>query len=164
MLGAPSRDWNVFKQIFAEHWDGFTHAPTRDQTAYYHGLGATMLDGGNPDKRGSIAYRCLHWGQGKPLVAMNCKASLGLRGAKVSVDTWGSQVSTMLHAGVISRHIILTVPAMFRPTCDQNAAVVLRACRRCGAHCLDDCESAVRGKALKGGAITVLHTHGRHGP
>ena len=163
MLVAPARDWNVFKQIFAEHWDGFTHAHPRYQTAYYHGLVAKMLDCGNPDKMGSIEYRCLHCGQGKHLVAMSCKSSLCLRCAKVYVDTWVSQVSKMLHAGVIYRHIILTVPAMFRTTFYQNAAVVLSAFMRCGAHCLDDFYSTVRGKALKGGAITVLHTHGRNG-
>ena len=163
MLVAPLRDWNVFKQIFAEHWDGFTHAHPRYQTAYYHGLVAKMLDCGNPAKMGSIEYRCLHCGQGKHLVAMSCKSSLCLRCAKVYVDTWVSQVSKMLHAGVIYRHIILTVPAMFRTTFYQHAAVVLSAFMRCGAHCLDDFYSTVRGKALKGGAITVLHTHGRNG-
>ena len=163
MLVAPLRDWNVFKQIFAEHWDGFTHAHPRYQTAYYHGLVAKMLDCGNPAKRGSIEYRCLHCGQGKHLVAMSCKSSLCLRCAKVYVDTWVSQVSKMLHAGVIYRPIILTVPAMFRTTFYQHAAVVLSAFMRCGAQCLDDFYSTVRGKALKGGAITVLHTHGRNG-
>jgi len=34
MLAAPSRDWNVFKQIFAEHWDGFTHAHPHYRTSY----------------------------------------------------------------------------------------------------------------------------------
>jgi hypothetical protein len=74
-----------------------------------------------------------------------------------------SQVSQRLHEGVIYRHIILTVPAMFRTTFYQNAAVLLSAFMRCGVQCLDDFSSAVRGKALKGGSITVLHTHGRHG-
>ena len=59
---------------------------------------------------------------------------------------------------------ILTVPAMFRTPFDQNAAVVFSAFMRCGAQCLDDFFSTVRGKALRGGSITVLHTHGRHGP
>ncbi len=40
---------------------------------------------------------------------------------------------------------------------------MLSALIRCGAQCLDDFSSTVRGKALKGGSITVLHTHGRHG-
>jgi hypothetical protein len=72
-------------------------------------------------------------------------------------------VSQVLHEGVIYRHIILTVPAMFRTTFYQNAAVLLSALMRCGAQCLDDFYSTVRGKALKGGYITVLHTHGRNG-
>jgi hypothetical protein len=96
-------------------------------------------------------------------VAMSCKSSLCLRCAKVYVDNWVSQVSTMLHEGVIYRHIILTVPAMCRTTFYHNAAVGLSALMRCGAQCLDDFYSTVRGKTLKGGYITVLHTHGRNG-
>jgi hypothetical protein len=93
--------WNSFKQLFAEHWDGFTRLSPRSQTPDYAGLVEKMLGCGNPETMGSIAYRCLHWGQGKHLVAMSCKSSLGLRCAKVYVDTWVSQVSQMLHEGVI---------------------------------------------------------------
>ena len=163
MVAEPSRDWSVFKQIFADHWEAFQRAHPRYQTSYYDGLVAKMLACGNPDKRGYVEYRCLHCGQGKHLVAMSCKSSLCLRCAKVYVDTWVSQVSTMLHEGVIYRHIILTVPAMFRTPFYQNAAVVLSAFMRCGAPCLDDFFRTVRGKALRGGSITVLHTHGRNG-
>ena len=163
MLAAPSRDWSVFKQIFADHWEPFQHAHSRYQTPYYAGLVAKMLACGTPEKIGDIEYRCLHCGQGKHLVAMSCKSSLCLRCAKVHVDNWVSQVSQVLHEGVIYRHIILTVPAMFRTTFSQNAAVVLRAFMRCGAPCLDDFYSEVRGKALRGGYIVVLHTHGRNG-
>jgi Putative transposase/Transposase zinc-binding domain len=163
MRAAPARDWNVFKQIFADHWDTFQRAHPRYQTAYYDGLVAKMLACGNPEKMGYIAYRCLHCGRGQHLVSMSCKSSLCLRCAKVYVDHWGSQVSQVLHEGVIYRHIILTVPAMFRTTFYQHASVVLRAFIRCGAQCLDDFYSTVRGKALKGGYITVLHTHGRTG-
>ena len=35
---------------------------------------------------------------------------------------------------------------------------------RCGRQGLEDFSSEVRGKALRGGSITVLHTPGRHGP
>src|SRR5438128_5059975 len=122
-----------------------------------------MLACGNPEKMGYVEYRCLQCGQGKHLVAMSCKSSLCLRCAKVYVDNWVSQVSQVLHEGVIYRHIILTVPAMFRTTFYQNAAVVLSAFMRCGGQCLDDFYSDVRGKALRGGYITVLHTHGRNG-
>ena len=39
MLTAPSRDWSVFQQIFADHWEAFQHAHPRYQTPYYDGLG-----------------------------------------------------------------------------------------------------------------------------
>jgi hypothetical protein len=163
MLAAPARAWSVFKQIFADHWEAFAQAHSRYQTAYYNGLVAKMLACGNPQQIGYIEYRCLHCGQGQHRVAMSCKSSLCLRCAKVYVDNWVSQVSRVLHEGVIYRHIILTVPAMFRTTFYQNAAVTLSALIRCGVQCLDDFYSTVRGKALTGGYITVLHTHGRNG-
>ena len=163
MVAESSRDWSVFKQIFADHWEEFQRAHPRYQTSYYDGLVAKMLDCGNPEKMGYVEYRCLHCGLGKHLVSMSCKSSLCLRCAKVYVDNWVSQVSKMLHEGVIYRHIILTVPAMFRTTFYQNAAVLLSALMRCGAQCLEDFYGEVRGKALRGGDITVLHTHGRNG-
>jgi hypothetical protein len=163
MLATPSGDWSVFQQIFADHWEAFQHAHPRYQTPYYNGLVGKMLACGNPAKIGYMEYRCLHCGQGKHVVAMSCKSSLCLRCAKVAVDNWVSQVSQVLHEGVIYRHIILTVPAMFGTTFYQNAAVVLSAFIRCGAQCLDDFYSTVKGKALRGGYITVLHTHGRNG-
>ena len=160
MMAASSRDWNVFKQIFADRWEPFQQAHPRYQTAYYDSLVAKMLACGNPEKIGYIAYRCLQCGQGTHRVAMSCKSSLCLRCAKVHVDNWVSQV---LHEGVIYRHIILTVPAMFRTTFYHNAAVLLSPFMRCGVQCLDDFYSDVRGKALQGGYIVVLHTHGRNG-
>ncbi len=163
MLPQTSGDWSVFKQLFADHWEGFTHAHPRYQTTYYDDLVAKMLACGNPDQMGYVEYRCLHCGQGKHRVAMSCKSSLCLRCAKVHVDNWVSQVSKALHEGVIYRHIILTVPAMFRVTFYHNAALLLSALMRCGAQCLDDFYSEVRGKVLQSGAIVVLHTHGRNG-
>src|SRR5947209_14994979 len=78
MLAVPSRDWNVFTQIFAEHWDGFTRAHPRYQTSYYDGLVAKMLGCGTPETMGYVEYRCLHCGQGKHLVSMSCKSALCL--------------------------------------------------------------------------------------
>src|SRR4029434_7314936 len=150
MMAVPSRDWSIFKQIFADHWEPFQRAHPRYQTAYYDDLVAKMLNGGNLEKMGYIEYRCLQCGQGKHLVAMSCKSSLCLRCAKVYVDNWVSQVSQVLHAGVIYRHIILTVPAMFRTTFSHNAGAVLSAFIRCGAQCLDDFYSTVRGEGAQG--------------
>jgi hypothetical protein len=114
MMAVPWRDGSVFKQIFADPWEPFQRAHPRYQTADDDALVAKRLAGGHPAHMGSLAYRCLPGGPGTPLVAMRGTSSLGLRWAKVSVDHWVSQGRKVLHEGVISRHIILTVPAMFR--------------------------------------------------
>lgn len=163
MLAAPSQDWNVFQQIFVEHWEGFKHVYPRYDTRYYDGLVRKMLACGNPDQMGYIAYRCLHCGQGTHRVAMSCKSSLCLRCAKVYVDHWVAQVSKILHEGVIYRHIVLTVPDVLRTTFYQNAQALLSPFMRCGVRCLDDVFSRVSGKPLKGGYIVVIQTHGRNG-
>ena len=155
--------WSVFKQIFAEHWDGFTRAYPRYNRRYYDGLVDKMLGCGDPDQMGSIDYRCLRCGEGTHRVAMSCKSSLCLRCAKVYVDNWVSQVSQMLHEGVIYRHIVLTMPAILRTTFYQHAGGLLSGFMRCGVRCLDDFFSRVSGKALTGGYIVVIQTHGRNG-
>jgi hypothetical protein len=43
MMVASSRDWNVFKQILADHWEPFQRAHPRYRTAYYESLVAKML-------------------------------------------------------------------------------------------------------------------------
>jgi hypothetical protein len=106
---------------------GVSARPSAVADPYDHGLVGKMLTCGNPTKIGDMAYRCLHGGQGQHVVAIRCTSSLCVCCATVAVDNWVSQVSRVLHAGVISRPIILTVPAMFRTTFDQNAAVMLRA-------------------------------------
>ena len=163
MTAEATPDWNVFKQIFAEHWDGFPRVYPRYQRSYYDGLVEKMLGCGNPEKVGYIVYRCLHCGEGSHRVAMSCKSSLCLRCAKVYVDNWVSQVSRMLHEGVIYRHIVLTVPALLRTTFYQNARVLLSAFMRCGVTCLDDVFTRVSGRALKGGYSVVIQTQGRNG-
>src|SRR5215813_646678 len=163
MTAAAPPAWNIFKQIFAEHWDGFQHVHPRYNTRYYDSRVDQMLRCGDPKQIGSLEYRCLHGGQGKHLVAMSGKSSLGLRCAKVYVDNWVSQVSQMLHEGIIYRHIVLTVPALLRPTFYQQSKVLLSPFIRCGVTCLDDVLSRVSGKSLKGGYIVVIQTHGRNG-
>jgi hypothetical protein len=112
---------------------------------------------------GSIAYRCLPCGQGTHRVALRWKSSLCWRCAKVDGDTWVSQVSRMLHEGVISRPMVLTVPALVRQTFSQQAHAVLSPFMRCGVRGLDDVLSRVSGQHRTGGYIVVLQTPGRNG-
>ena len=163
MTAAPPPAWSIFKQIFADHWDGFKRVYPRYNRRYYDGLVAKMLGGGDPDQMGYIDYRCLRCGEGTHRVAMSCKSSLCLRCAKVYVDKWVSQVSQMLHEGVLSRHIVLTVPEILRKTFYQQAHAVLSPFMRCGVRCLDDVFSLVSGRLLQGGYIVVIQPHGRHG-
>jgi hypothetical protein len=58
--------WSVFKQIFAEHRDGFKRVYPRYDRRYYDGLVYKMLGCGDPEKMGYIEYRCLQ-SQHKPL-------------------------------------------------------------------------------------------------
>jgi Transposase zinc-binding domain/Putative transposase len=163
MIAAPSQDWNLFQQIFVEHWDGFKRVYPRYDKRYYDALVDKMLGCGNPAKMGYTEYRCLHCGEGTHRVAMSCKSSLCLRCAKVYVDNWVAQVSKILHEGVIYRHMVLTVPDVLRTTFYQNAQALLSPFMRCGVRCLDDVFSRVSGKPLKGGYIVVIQTHGRNG-
>jgi Transposase zinc-binding domain len=101
MMPQPSGDWSVFQQVVADPWDAFQRAQARYQPSSYDGLVAKRLAGGNPEKMGDVAYRCLRCGQGTHRVALSCKASLCLRCAQVHVENWGSQVRTRLHAGVL---------------------------------------------------------------
>ena len=163
MTAATPPAWSVFKQIFAEHWDGFKLVYPRYNRRYYDELVHKMLGCGDPDKMGYIEYRCLQCGEGTHRVAMSCKSSLCLRCAKVYVDNWVSQVSQMLHDGVIYRHLVLTMPAMLRTTFYQHAEGLLSPLMRCGVQCLDDVFSRVSGRTLQGGYIVVIQTHGRNG-
>ena len=163
MIAAPSQDWNVFTQIFAEHWDGFKPVYPRYDTPDYDGLVDKMLGCGKPEKMGDIEDRCLPCGQGPHRVAMSCQSSLCWRCAKVYVDNWVRPVSRMLHEGVISRHIVLTVPEILRKTFYQPSPVGLSPFMRGGVQCLDNVVSRVSGRTLQGGSIVGIQTHGHQG-
>jgi hypothetical protein len=163
MAAEVTAGWNVFKEIIADHWGGFKQRRPRYDRPYYDELVEKMLNCGNPERMGYIAYRCEHCGQGKHLVSMSCKSSFCLRCAKVYVDDWVAQVSQMLHEGVIYRHIVLTVPDVLRTPFYQHASELLSALMRCGVRCLDDFFSTVAQKELQGGYIVVVQTHGRNG-
>jgi hypothetical protein len=76
MLTQPAGDGRVFKQSFPDHWEAFQHAHPRYQTADSNDLVAKMLACGTPEQMGSVDYRGLHCGQGKPRVSMRGKSSL----------------------------------------------------------------------------------------
>lgn len=163
MLVQERGDWNQFKQIFFDHWEGFKKVYPLYNDVYYEDLVSKMLSCGNPEEIGYIKYGCIHCGNGHRLVSMSCKSSLCLRCGKVYVDNWVSQISKMLHPGVIYRHFVLTVPKVFKKIFFDNSKKLLGALCICGVSCLDDFLSFVSKRVIKGGYIVVLQTHGRSG-
>ncbi len=155
--------WNVFKDIFLDNWDSFKLNHSRYDTKYYDRLVEKMLSCGNPEEMGYIEYLCQSCGEGRRLVPMSCKSALCLRCSKVYVDNWVSQVSRMLHEGVIYRHIVLTMPDSLRQVFYKYPRELYGKFFSCGAKCLDDFFGEVRGKALNGGYLIVLQTNGRNG-
>ena len=59
MATASPPAWSIFKQIYAEHWDGFKRVYPRYNQRYYDGLIQKMLGCGDPAQMGYIDYRCL---------------------------------------------------------------------------------------------------------
>ena len=137
MEAEDRRDWNVFKQIFSDHWEGFKGSHPRYDTPYHNKVVEKMLRCGDPEQMGYIEYRCLRCGHGRRLVSMSCKSTLCLRCGKVYVDDWVSQVSKMLHEGVIYRHTVLTVPEILRETFYNHEQELLGPLFRSGEECLD---------------------------
>ena len=80
-------------------------------------------------------------------------------------DDFVSQVSSMLHPGMIYRHIILTIPEQLREIFYNNRHNdnLLSALMRCGYECLEDVVSSIKRLSLKIGIIVVVQTHGRSG-
>lgn len=162
MQAAERHDWNAFKQIFFDHWDGFKVKHPEYDTDRYNGLVENMLNCGNPESMGHVEYLCTSCGRGRRLVSMSCKSSLCLRCGKVYVDNWVSQVSKMLHVGVVYRHIVLTVPEVLRRTFFDSDHL-LGAFMRCGVSCMDDFYSTTKQSPVQGGYIVVLQTNSRNG-
>jgi hypothetical protein len=156
MTSEPTQHWNVFTQIVADHWAEFKQFRPRYAQPDYDDLVNKMLGCGDPEQMGYIDYRCQPCGQGNHLVSMSCKSSLCLRCGKVYVDNWVSQVSKMLHEGVIYRHMVLTVPDVLRTTFSQCSPDLLSPFMPCGVRCVDDFFRTVSGRVLKGGYIVVI--------
>lgn len=157
------KGWNVFKQIFNDHWEGFKKVYPRYSEPYYEEQVKKMVSCGNPEEMGYIGYLCFGCGQGSRVVSMSCKSTLCLRCGKVYVDEWVSQVSEKLHEGVIYRHVVLTVPERLRIAFYTNGENLLGKLMVCGVKCMDDFFSQVSRKEIEGGYIVVLQTHGRNG-
>lgn len=158
------KDKEIFKNIFDDHWDNFKSSHPQYDTEQYEEAVQKMLGCGN-ELGGYSEYVCPHCGHDIRRVPFSCKSCFCLSCSKKYVDDFVSQVSCMLHPGVIYRHIVLTIPEQLRQKFykQRHTGDLLSAFMKCGYECLEDVISTVKRKELKIGCIVVVQTHGRSG-
>ena len=83
MKAEEVKGWNVFKQIFSEHWEGFKRKYPRYSKRYYDEQVKKMMGCGNPKEMGYIRYLCFSCGEGNRVVSISCKSTMCLRCGKV---------------------------------------------------------------------------------
>ena len=164
MATVPKQDKEIFRKIFLENWDDFKeHHPAYDCEQYEEPV-QKMLSCGK-ESGGYCEYICMQCGRDLRRVCFSCKSCFCLSCAKVYADNMVSQVSKMLHPGVVYRHCILTVPEQLRQVFYDNRhdGELLSRFMRIGYQCLEDVVSTVKRAGIKIGAIMVVQTHGRSG-
>ncbi len=157
-------DKEIFRAIFVNHWDEFKiQNPKYDQSQYEDPV--QKMFGCGKDSNGYSEYICMDCGKDIRRIAFSCKSGFCLSCSKKYVDDFVSQVSKMLHPGVIYRHIVLTVPKQLRIVFyhHRHDGSLLSAFMRSGHECLEDVVSTVKRLSLKIGCIVVVQTHGRSG-
>ena len=157
-------DNDVFKSIFSDHWENFKKAHPKYDIDQYEIPVQKML-GCRDASNGYSEYICMYCGRDRRKVPFSCKSCFCLSCAKQYVDNFVSQVSKMLHPGLIYRHIVLTLPEQLRPIFfkERFNKDLLSGFMKCGAECLEDVVGVVKRKKLKIGTIVVVQTHGRSG-
>lgn len=157
-------DVDVFKTIFKDHWEDFKNAYPKYDIDQYEKPVQKML-GCRDASNGYSEYVCMYCGRDRRKVPFSCKSCFCLSCAKQYVDNFVSQVSGMLHPGVIYRHIVLTLPEHLRPVFSKERfnKNLLSGFMKCGSECLEDLVGSVKRKKLKIGTIVVVQTHGRSG-
>ena len=161
----PSRsDADIFKNIFHDHWYEFQIRFPQYDTDQYNEPVQKMLDCGE-EWGGYAEYLCTHCGKDARKVPFSCKSCFCLSCCKKYVDDFVGTMSTMLHPGMIYRHIVLTIPEQLRKKFfhERHDGKLLSLFMRCGYECLEDVVSTIKRKKLKIGCVVVVQTHGRSG-
>lgn len=157
-------DADVFKTIFNDHWEDFKKVYPKYDIDQYDKPVQKML-GCRDAFNGYSEYICMYCGRDRRKVPFSSKSCFCLSCAKQYVDNFVSQVSGMLHPGVIYRHIVLMLPEQLRPVFfkERFNKDLLSGFMKCGAECLEDVVGSVKREKLKIGSIVVVQTHGRSG-
>jgi len=157
-------DKEIFRTIFIDHWDSFKERHPGYVALQYEEPVQKMLGCGK-ESSGYSEYRCVHCGRDIRRIGFSCKSCFCLSCSKRYVDDFVGQVSRVLHAGLVYRHMVLTIPKQLRGLFykARHDGDLLSALMRCGHECLEDVVSTVLRRRLKIGTIVVVQTHGRSG-
>ncbi len=157
-------DKEVFKKIFRDHWEDFKKNHPQYGSDQYEKPVQKMLGCGE-EFNGYCEHICMHCGRDRRKVPFSCKSYFCLSCAKKYTDDFVSKVSAMLHAGVVYRHIVLTIPEQLKQVFykERDDGKLLSAFMKCGHECLEDVVNFVLKTVLKIGCIVVVQTHGRSG-
>jgi len=157
-------DKEMFKRIFDEHWESFKMLHVSYQDDYYDEVIKKMLNCGK-EAGGYSEYVCSECGGDIRRVCFSCKSTFCLSCAKGYTDNVVSQVSEKLHAGIIYRHVVLTIPEQLRRVFyrDRKKGKLLSELMRTAQVCLESVAKTVRRREMKIGTIIVVQTHGRSG-
>ncbi len=157
-------DKEIFRTIFIDHWDSFKERHPGYIAPQYEKPVQKMLGCGK-ESGGYSEYWCVHCGRDVRRIGFSCKSCFCLSCSKKYVDEFVGQVSRVLHAGLVYRHMVLTIPEQLRDDFykERHDGDLLSAFMRCGHECLEDVVSTVLRRRLKIGTIVVVQTHGRSG-
>lgn len=158
------QDGEIFRDIFRGHWEEFKRIYPSYNNAQYEDAVQKMLGCGD-ELGGYSEYVCPHCGHDIRRVAFSCKSCFCLSCSKKYIDDFVSNVSGMLHPGIIYRHIVLTIPEQLRQKFyhERHDSELFSKLMKCGYECLEDAISTAKRKDLKIGCIVVIQTHGRSG-
>jgi len=153
---------NPFVEIHKDFWEIFTTKYPSYATEYYNSIVKKMIGCGDTSF-GYIEYGCLYCGSERHLVAFTCKCKYCLRCGRVFAEDFVNQVASKLYAGIVYRHLILTMPDQLYGFFykNKNKGDLYSKFYNIGWNFIQDVFALVSKKYLKCGCIMVLHTSGR---
>jgi hypothetical protein len=148
----------IIKQIFIEHWDGFTKKYGNNiRESVFHEVKKMMQCGSL--ENGFLEFKCDSCGETKK-VGFTCKSRLCSSCGKIRIDDWVEDLVKRM-ARAHHRHVIFTIPEELR-VIFQKHRKLLELLPRCAA---DVVKSWYLDKSKKEkfmpGIVAVIHTFGR---
>ena len=156
---------NLFVEILKDGWQEFKAIHSSFSTEYYDSIIEKSINCRDP-KFSYVEYRCGDCGIGSHVVGFSCKSKFCIHCARKSSNDFIEEMMGKLHAGVVYRHLILTIPEQFRTIFYKNrkdSDLYSRFMNLANEYIQDVFRTVTKIKKLKIGCVVVIHTAGRSG-